>query len=65
MRIEKRQRGKDELKGKKGRLRINCFPSSGVQLVKCSVIVNDAEEAADCEKERGMGRVSLISRVKL
>ena len=41
------------------------FPFPGVQLVKCSVIVNDAEEAADCEKERGMGRVSLISRVKL
>ena len=37
------------------------FPFPGVQLVKCSVIVNGAEEAADCEKERGMGRVSYWS----
>ena len=37
------------------------FPFPGVQLVKCSVIVNGAEEAADWGKERGMGRVSYWS----
>ena len=37
------------------------FPFPGVQLVKCSVIVNGAKEAADWGKERGMGRVSYWS----
>ena len=57
MRIEKRQRGMDELKGNRDDWEW-IVSSPGVQLVKCSVIVNGAKEAADCEKERGMGRVS-------
>ena len=50
----------DELKGNRDDWEW-IVSSPGVQLVKFSVIVNGAKEAADWGKERGMGRVSYWS----